>query len=391
MRVGIIGAMQIEVEGLKSLMENPQISKSGGILYYSGKINGIKCVVAEAGVGKVNAAVCAQTMILKYTPDMIVNIGVAGGLDDKLKTGDVAVADFVVEHDMDTTPIGDPAGFITGLNKIMMECDSDITNKLYNSALKKSGINVIKGVIASGDQFIAGQEQRERIKKNFNAIAAEMEGAAIGHVCMMSDIPFGVIRVISDGANEESYVDFPVFAKQAAAKSIDIVLEFLDELEFRQTNIIKKIKSFMVDHTKITEGIYISRVDGDCVTYDLRFCKPNTDYVLDNNAIHSIEHMIATFMRNSDISEEIVYFGPMGCRTGFYLIVRDTVSPDKVLEVLKDALQKLMEYDGEVFGVSEKECGNYRSHDLKLAKEICVKYLEDLNNVKTILNYEQIH
>ncbi|MGN0106624.1 MAG: S-ribosylhomocysteine lyase, partial [Hominilimicola sp.] len=101
---------------------------------------------------------------------------------------------------------------------------------------------------------------------------------------------------------------------------------------------MNKIKSFQVDHRKLSKGIYISRIDADIVTYDLRFCKPNSGEVLDNVTMHTIEHMLATFARNSDIKNEVLYFGPMGCQTGFYLLVRDVISKEKVLETVKDIL-----------------------------------------------------
>ena len=111
---------------------------------------------------------------------------------------------------------------------------------------------------------------------------------------------------------------------------------------------MNKIKSFQVDHRKLGVGIYVSRVDVDIVTYDLRFCKPNSGTVLDNVTMHTIEHMLATFVRNSDIKNEVLYFGPMGCQTGFYLLVRDVVPKEKVLETVKDILAKTIKHDGEV-------------------------------------------
>lgn len=231
MTVGIIGAMEIEVEDLKSLMDNAQITEISTVKFYCGKIKGVECVVAKAGVGKVNAAVCTQTMILKYFPDVIINVGVAGSLSQNLKTGDVAVAQRVVEHDMNTTPLGDEAGFITGLDTVYIDCDGNISDKLYNAALRAGDFNVEKGVIASGDQFIASQEQRDKIIGKFGAIAAEMEGASIGHVCSMAGVPFGVIRAISDGADGDSSMDFPMFAKMAADISVKIILDLLEDLK----------------------------------------------------------------------------------------------------------------------------------------------------------------
>ena len=230
MLIGIIGAMEVEVQALKDLMDNAELKEISSVVFYRGKINGIDTVVAVAGVGKVNAAVCAQTMILEYSPDYIINTGVAGGLSEKLKIGDAAVADKVAEHDMDTSPLGDELGFITGINKVYMQCDEYISGLMYDAAKSVDGINAVRGTIASGDQFIASEEQRRFIKKNFNAVAAEMEGAAIGHVCTMNNVKFGVLRAISDGANSDSTIDFPTFTKMAVKNTVEIIVKMLDKL-----------------------------------------------------------------------------------------------------------------------------------------------------------------
>ncbi len=142
---------------------------------------------------------------------------------------------------------------------------------------------------------------------------------------------------------------------------------------------MKKIASFTVDHTKLIPGIYVSRIDGDIVTYDMRTRIPNSGDVMDNVTMHTFEHMFATFVRNSEISEDVIYFGPMGCQTGFYLLVRNADN-EKVLCVIKDVLKKISAYEGEVFGCSEIECGNYRTLELSKAKEESKKYLEVLES-----------
>lgn len=154
---------------------------------------------------------------------------------------------------------------------------------------------------------------------------------------------------------------------------------------------MEKIKSFQVDHTKLDRGIYISRIDGDIVTYDLRFCKPNSGTVLDNAALHTVEHMLATFTRNSDVKDEVIYFGPMGCQTGFYLLIRDSVTKEKVLSLIKDSLQKTIDHEGEVFGASEKECGNYRTLSLDAAKSACREYLGVISVLDDIMTYEDVN
>lgn len=153
---------------------------------------------------------------------------------------------------------------------------------------------------------------------------------------------------------------------------------------------MQRIKSFEVDHTKLDGGIYISRIDGDVITYDLRFCKPYEDAVLDNETMHTIEHMLATFTRNSDIGDSVIYFGPMGCQTGFYFLVRDNVSHQKVLEVIKASLRATIDHNGEVFGASRIECGNFRTLDLEKAKMASEKYLSRIEGIKHILSYDEI-
>ena len=154
---------------------------------------------------------------------------------------------------------------------------------------------------------------------------------------------------------------------------------------------MKKIKSFEVDHTKLTQGFYISRIDADVITYDLRFCMPNSGVVLDNETMHTLEHMLATFTRNSEIADEVVYFGPMGCQTGFYFLVRDSVSPEKALQTIKKALGDTISHDGAVFGASEIECGNYRTLNLNKAKVAAKDYLDILNGITQVLDYDAVN
>lgn len=140
---------------------------------------------------------------------------------------------------------------------------------------------------------------------------------------------------------------------------------------------MKKITSFTVDHTKIGEGMYISRIDGDITTYDLRMRKPNCGDYIDVGAMHTMEHMFATFIRNSPIADDVIYFGPMGCQTGFYLLIRNA-DHVRVFNEIKNVLKGIIEYNGEVFGNSEIECGNYRTLDLKLAHYEAKRYIDVL-------------
>ena len=142
---------------------------------------------------------------------------------------------------------------------------------------------------------------------------------------------------------------------------------------------MNRITSFSVDHDFIEPGIYVSRIDGDITTFDMRTRKPNAGDYMDNITMHTVEHMFATYVRNSEIGNSVIYFGPMGCRTGFYLLTRG-VELDTVRRVVFETLEKIIAHEGEVFGASRKECGNYKELDLESAKLECRKYLDALKS-----------
>lgn len=150
---------------------------------------------------------------------------------------------------------------------------------------------------------------------------------------------------------------------------------------------ISKIASFTVDHDLLTEGIYVSRIDGDITTYDLRTRVPNAGDYMDNLTMHSLEHMFATYVRASIIADRVIYFGPMGCQTGFYLLVRDADN-SVVLTVVKDTLEKIINHDGEMFGAVRRECGNYKNLDLAAAKREAERYLAALNSREQDFRYK---
>ena len=150
---------------------------------------------------------------------------------------------------------------------------------------------------------------------------------------------------------------------------------------------MRKIASFTVNHDKIVEGMYISRIDGDITTYDMRMRKPNMGDYIDNITLHSLEHMFATYVRNSEIGENVIYFGPMGCQTGFYLLVRDE-KPEKVLEITKKVLDDITNHKGEIFGNTREECGNYRNLNLEAAQIEAKRYLDVLNSKEVTFKYE---
>ncbi len=150
---------------------------------------------------------------------------------------------------------------------------------------------------------------------------------------------------------------------------------------------MKKIASFTVDHTTLSEGIYVSRIDKDITTYDLRTRKPNGTDFMDHSTMHTLEHMFATYVRNSEIADDVIYFGPMGCQTGFYLLIRNADN-EKVLEITKKVLENICRHEGEVFGNSAVECGNYKTLCLEKAKDEAKKYLDILNSKKHSFCYD---
>ncbi len=226
MIIGIIGAMQVEVKALKAELKNSVSEHISGIEFVRGELCGQQVVVAQCGIGKVFAAVCAETMILRYDVDCVLNTGVGGTLTDRLGILDIAFASAVVQHDMDTSAIGDPVGLISGINKIEIPASPEMNDDLCRAAeaLQK---RYSVGVIASGDQFIGDENKKKWIRDTFDAIACEMEGAAIGHVCYLNHIPFAVVRSISDNASGEAGMEYPEMVQRAAAQSTALVQLFL--------------------------------------------------------------------------------------------------------------------------------------------------------------------
>lgn len=228
--IGIIGAMDLEVSEIISLMSETTSEKISGVLYTRGKLKGQECVVAVSGIGKVNSAICAQTMILRYSPKLVINTGVAGGILKEMKVADIAVATDVVQYDMDTTAVGDPKGLISGINIVNIPCSKSMVEKLISITPKIENTNFFMGTIATGDSFINSNKRLESLREEFNAIACEMEGASIGQVCYINGIDFMVIRAISDNGDDNSHIDYLTFAKIAAQKSISILCRFLESL-----------------------------------------------------------------------------------------------------------------------------------------------------------------
>lgn len=229
--IGIIGAMEIEIQELRELMEDRQSETISGIRFDWGMIQGVLCTLAVCGPGKVNAAVCAQAMIMRFHPRLIINTGVAGGIGEGIHIHDVVIATAVVQHDMDTSPIGDPVGLISGINLVEIPSDEAASSLLASKAEQIYQGGVFRGIIATGDQFIADRQKMRAISQQFSAMACEMEGGSIGQVCYMNQTPFAILRAISDNGNDEAVDDYPRFAKEAAARSISLLNASLSELD----------------------------------------------------------------------------------------------------------------------------------------------------------------
>lgn len=221
--IGIIGAMEPEVEALISALADRSSESVSGIDFYTGKISGKRVAIAKCGIGKVFAAICAEIMIVKYSPDLLVNTGVGGALASGLTTGDIVIADKLCQHDMDTSAIGDPVGLVSGINVVYFESDARARDILLRAAEELS-LSASVGTVATGDKFIASKGDKERIVSAFSASACEMEGCAIAQVAYVNNTPFAVVRAISDSADGEATMDYPTFLPIAARNSTSLTL-----------------------------------------------------------------------------------------------------------------------------------------------------------------------
>ncbi len=228
--IAIIGAMSVEVKGLIKLLQNKEVTNISGVDYVQGQLFGKTVVIAKCGVGKVFAALCCQTMILKYQPEIVINTGVAGGLDSSLEINDMVIADNLVQHDLDTSLLGDVVGTIIGLGRVNIPCSKKLI-KAFKQAAENLGFPYRVGKIASGDQFIGSVDKAQNIVKKFSAMACEMEGAAIAQVCYVNKTDFIVIRSISDITDGKSHKNFIFTAEKAAKQAIGLLQEFIKNYE----------------------------------------------------------------------------------------------------------------------------------------------------------------
>lgn len=216
--IGIIAAMSCELEKLLEAAKIEEKKSVSGLTFYLGTLDGVRVVMTVCGEGKVNAALCAEAMILLYAPSLIINTGVAGGLSPTLAVPDVAVASAVCEHDYDISPLGYGKGEVLfpGGSATYFEAEKTFSDAVLRAA-KEEGVHAERGVIVTGDSFIADAETKERLRRDFGGIACEMEGGSIGHTAFLNGVPFAVLRAISDNADDSTKFD-PIRAAEISVR-----------------------------------------------------------------------------------------------------------------------------------------------------------------------------
>ena len=237
MVIGIIGAMEEEVAALREAMENARTSRVAGMEFTAGTLCGAETVVVQCGMGKVNAGVCAQTLISRFGAGGIINTGVAGPLDARIDIGDIVVSSDAVQHDFDVSPIGFRKGEIPYTGLYAFPADPGLRERALSAAKTCApDVRCFEGRVCSGDQFIASGVQKARIVAEFGGLCCEMEGAAIAQVCHLNGVPWVILRAISDKADDSEEVSFETFLHAAARRCTAIVREML--IQFPDTGVM---------------------------------------------------------------------------------------------------------------------------------------------------------
>ncbi|MBN1498814.1 MAG: 5'-methylthioadenosine/adenosylhomocysteine nucleosidase [Spirochaetes bacterium] len=231
MRIGIIGAMKAEIEDLHGEMKNPESIEISGLKFFKGDIHGKDVILLECGIGKVSAAVGAALLIDRFKPDYIINTGCAGGFSKELKIGDIVVSEKAVHHDVDATVMGYKYGEIPGM-PLFFEADRMLSDLAVNVIKEIGQVNVVKGLIGTGDSFIGDDALSLELRVKFPELeAVEMEGAAIAQTCFIMKVPFVIIRALSDIAGNASKVDYREFMKKASKISAEMVIRILQKIQ----------------------------------------------------------------------------------------------------------------------------------------------------------------
>lgn len=229
--IGIIGAMDEEVSILREKMEIEDIFKKATMEFYKGKLEGKHVVIVKSGIGKVNAAICTQILLDKYNVEAVINTGVAGSLKSEINIGDIVLSKDALYHDMDATGFGYKVGVIPRMEKSVFEADKfliELANKVCKE--KNPEINTYIGRIVSGDQFISDYDKKEWIFNTFNGYCTEMEGAAIAQTAYLNNIPFLIIRAISDKADNSAEMDYSEFEAKAIQHTVNLLIGMLKEI-----------------------------------------------------------------------------------------------------------------------------------------------------------------
>ena len=230
-KIGIIGAMELEVEELKSKMSVANIIKKAGMEFYEGTLNNASVVIVRSGVGKVNAALCVQILADDFNVTHIINTGVAGSLNAKLDIGDILISKDAIHHDVDATIFGYQLGEVPQLGVREFPADETLATLAKASCEEVNpDIHAMIGRVVSGDQFISSKEVKNNLIANFQGDCAEMEGASIAHGAYLNNIPFVIIRAISDKADDSAEMDYPVFEKAAAIHSAKLVEAMVEKI-----------------------------------------------------------------------------------------------------------------------------------------------------------------
>ena len=229
--IGIIGAMEEEISRLKENMENVKITSKASMDFYEGTIKGKRAVVVRSGIGKVNAGMCAQILADVFEVDAIINTGIAGSLNNEINIGDIVVSTDVLQHDVDARVFGYRKGQIPQMPVLSFPADEGLRAAAVTACREVNPeIQVFEGRIASGDQFICDQQVKDSIIAEFGAYAVEMEGAAIGQSAWLNQVPFLIIRAISDKADGSAQMDYPAFEKAAIEHSVKLTERMLENL-----------------------------------------------------------------------------------------------------------------------------------------------------------------
>lgn len=230
-RIGIIGAMELEVEALKQKMEQVQVTKKALMEFHQGILNGKEVVVVRSGIGKVNAGVCTQILADDFGIDAVINTGIAGSLKAEIDIGDIVVSTDALQHDMDATQFGYPKGQIPQMEVFSFAADEKLRKTAVEVCKEEiPEIQVYEGRVVSGDQFVASAAVKDRIIHDFAGYCTEMEGAAIAQAAYLNGIPFVILRAISDKADNSASMDYPTFEREAAAHCVRLVEEMVKGL-----------------------------------------------------------------------------------------------------------------------------------------------------------------